>query len=66
MVNDENTNSYRVFVVDGTTAHLQIVQIGDEENGWIQIISGVQGNAEVATNNLEQLYEGAKVQPTQR
>ncbi|MDT4953930.1 MAG: hypothetical protein QOJ02_2068 [Acidobacteriota bacterium] len=64
--NDQNTNSYRVFVVDGTTAHLQVVQIGDEENGWIQILSGVQGNAEVATSNLQQLYEGAKVQPTQQ
>jgi multidrug efflux pump subunit AcrA (membrane-fusion protein) len=66
VVNDQNTNSYRVFVVDGTTAHLQVVQIGDEENGWIQIISGVQGGAEVATGNLQQLYEGAKVQPTQQ
>lgn len=66
VVNDQNTNSYRVFVVDGTTAHLQVVQIGDEENGWVQILSGVPGNAEVATSNLEQLYEGAKVQPTQQ
>jgi multidrug efflux pump subunit AcrA (membrane-fusion protein) len=66
VVNDQNTNSYRVFVVDGTTAHLQVVQIGDEENGWIQVLSGVQGGAEVATSNLEQLYEGAKVQPTQQ
>ena len=65
VVNDQNTNSFRVFVIDGTTAHLQVVQIGDEENGWIQILSGVQGNAEVATSNLDQLYEGAKVQPTQ-
>lgn len=66
VVNDQNTNSYRVFVVDGTTAHLQVVQIGDEENGWIQILSGVPGGAEVATSNLQQLYEGAKVQPTQQ
>jgi len=66
VVNDQNTNSYRVFVIDGTTAHLQVVQIGDEENGWVQILSGVQGNAEIATSNLQQLYEGAKVQPTQQ
>lgn len=66
VVNDQNTNSSRVFVIDGTTAHLQVVQIGDEENGWIQILSGVQGGAEVATSNLQQLYEGAKVQPTQQ
>jgi multidrug efflux pump subunit AcrA (membrane-fusion protein) len=66
VVNDQNTNSYRVFVVQGTTAHLRVVQVGDEENGMIQILSGVQGNEEVATSNLQQLYEGAKVQPTQQ
>lgn len=66
VVNDQNTNSYRVFVIKGTSAHLQVVQVGDEENGWIQILSGVKGEDEVATSNLEQLYEGAKVQPTQQ
>jgi multidrug efflux pump subunit AcrA (membrane-fusion protein) len=66
VVNDQNTNSYRVFVVQGTTAHLRVVQIGDEENGSIQILSGVQADEEVATDNLQQLYEGAKVQPVQQ
>ena len=66
VVNDQNTNSYRVFVIDGTTAHLQVVQVGDEENGMVQILSGVNGDAEVATSNLQQLYEGAKVQPTRK
>jgi multidrug efflux pump subunit AcrA (membrane-fusion protein) len=64
VVSDQNTNSYRVFIIKGTSAHLQVVQIGDEENGWIQILSGVKGDDELATSNLEQLYEGAKVQPT--
>lgn len=66
VVKDQNTNSYRVFVIKGTTAHLQVVQIGDEENGWIQILSGIKGDDEVAMNNLGQLYEGAKVQPTRQ
>jgi RND family efflux transporter MFP subunit len=66
VVSDQNTNSYRVFVVQGTTARLRVVQVGDEENGMIQILSGVQPNEEVATSNLQQLYEGAKVQPTQQ
>ncbi len=66
VVNDQNTNSYRVFVIDGTTARLRVVQIGDQESGMIQILSGVQPNEEVATSNLQQLYEGAKVQPTQQ
>ncbi|HKC64570.1 MAG TPA: efflux RND transporter periplasmic adaptor subunit [Pyrinomonadaceae bacterium] len=66
VVNDQNTNSYRVFTIDGTTAHLQVVQVGDEENGMVQILSGINGDAEVATSNLQQLYEGAKVQPTRK
>ena len=66
VVNDQNTNSYRVFVIQGTTARLRVVQIGDEESGMIQILSGVQAGEEVATSNLQQLYEGAKVQPTQQ
>ncbi|HYJ46854.1 MAG TPA: efflux RND transporter periplasmic adaptor subunit, partial [Pyrinomonadaceae bacterium] len=36
VVNDQNTNSYRVFTVDGETAHLQVVQVGNEENGMVQ------------------------------
>jgi multidrug efflux pump subunit AcrA (membrane-fusion protein) len=66
VVNDQNTNSYRVFVIQDTTARLRVVQVGDEENGKVQILTGVQANEEVATSNLQQLYEGAKVQPTQQ
>ncbi len=62
IVHDQNTNSYRVFVVQDNTAHLRVLQIGDEENGMVQILSGVKGDEEIATSNLEQLYEGAKVQ----
>jgi len=62
LVHDQNTNSSRVFVVQNNAAHLRVVQIGDEENGMVQILSGVKGDEEVATSNLQQLYEGAKVQ----
>ncbi|HYX41008.1 MAG TPA: efflux RND transporter periplasmic adaptor subunit, partial [Pyrinomonadaceae bacterium] len=58
--NDQNTNSYRAFVLQNGTAHLRVIQLGDEENGWLQILSGVQGDEVVATSNLQQLYEGAK------
>jgi RND family efflux transporter MFP subunit len=62
---DQNTNSYRVFTVKDNAAHLKVVQVGDEENGWIQILSGIQPDEEVAVNNQEQLYEGARVQAAQ-
>ncbi|HYY97024.1 MAG TPA: efflux RND transporter periplasmic adaptor subunit [Pyrinomonadaceae bacterium] len=65
VVRDVNTNSYRVFTVKDDAAHLRVVQVGEEENGWIQILSGVQPDEEVAVNNLEQLYEGARVQAQQ-
>jgi RND family efflux transporter MFP subunit len=65
VVRDQNTNSFRVFTVKDGAAHLKVVQIGDEENGWVQILSGVAADEEVAVNNLEQLYEGARVRAAQ-
>jgi RND family efflux transporter MFP subunit len=61
VVNDKNTNSFRVFVIQGDTARLRVVQVGDTENGMMQILNGVQANDIVGTSNLDQLYEGAKV-----
>lgn len=62
VLNDQNTQSYRVFVIQGDTAKLRVVQIGQEEGEMVQILSGVQADEVVATSNLQQLYEGAKVQ----
>ena len=58
---DPNTQSYRAFVIEGDIAKLRVVQIGTEEGDMIQILSGVQADETVATSNLEQLYEGARV-----
>lgn len=58
---DQNTQSYRVFVIQGDTAKLRVVQIGTEEGDTIQILSGVNADEVVATSNLQQLYEGARV-----
>lgn len=59
--NDESTQSYRVFVIRENVAKLRVVQLGTEENEFVQIINGVSPDEIVATNNLAQLYEGAKV-----
>jgi len=59
--NDQGTQSYRVFVIQDNVAKLRVVQLGTEENESVQIINGVNGDETVATNNLAQLYEGAKV-----
>lgn len=60
--NDQNTQSYRSFVIQDGVAKLRVVQIGQEENDDIQILSGLNADEMVATSNLPQLYEGAKVQ----
>lgn len=65
VLNDPNTQSYRVFVVQGDTARLRVVQIGTEEGDRIQILSGVEADEVVATGNLEQLFEGASVRVEQ-
>ena len=59
---DQNTQSFRVFVIQGDTAKLRVVQIGTEEGDMVQILSGVQADEVVATSNLQQLFEGARVQ----
>ena len=61
VLNDQNTQSYRVFVIQGDVARLRVVQIGQEEGDMIQILSGVEADEILATSNLDQLYEGARV-----
>ena len=58
---DQNTQSYRVFVIEGDVARLRVVQLGAEEGDTIQILSGVNADEVVATSDLGQLYEGARV-----
>lgn len=63
--NDQTTQSYRVFVIQEGLAKLKVVQIGTEENETIQILNGVNADEMVATSNLPQLYDGAKLQVVQ-
>jgi multidrug efflux pump subunit AcrA (membrane-fusion protein) len=58
---DQNTQSYRVFVIQDGVAKLRVVQIGEEEGDTIQILSGVNADEVVATSSIEQLFEGARV-----
>lgn len=61
VLSDQNTQSYRVFVIQNNTAKLRVVQLGTEEGELVQILSGVNADEVVATSNLQQLYEGARV-----
>jgi multidrug efflux pump subunit AcrA (membrane-fusion protein) len=62
---DVNTQSYRVFVIDGDVVRLKVVQLGTQENDTYQIVSGLNGDETLAASNLEQLYEGARIQIVQ-
>jgi RND family efflux transporter MFP subunit len=62
VVNDQSTQSYRVFVIQENVAKLRVVQLGTEEGDMLQIINGVNADETVAVSNLDQLYEGARVE----
>jgi RND family efflux transporter MFP subunit len=58
---DQSTQAYRAFVIVENVAKLRVLQLGTEENDTVQILSGLNADELVATSNLEQLYEGARV-----
>lgn len=62
VLNDQATQSQRMFVIVEGIAKLRTVQIGTEESGMVQILNGVAADEMVVTSNLDQLYEGARVQ----
>lgn len=59
--NHQATASYRAFVIVDGVAKLRVLQLGNEEGDWVQILGGLNADETVATSNLDQLYEGAKV-----
>lgn len=65
VLSDPNTKSFRVFVIQNDVAKLRVVQLGSEEGDWFQILSGVNADELLATSNLQQLYEGARVRVQQ-
>jgi len=64
LFHDQTTQSYRVFEIQDNVAKLRVVQLGVEEGDAVQILSGIEPDKFVATSNLDQLYEGAKVSVT--
>lgn len=61
VLNHQATGSFRAFVIVDGVAKLRVVQLGPEEGDYVQILSGLNADEVVATSNLDQLYEGAKV-----
>src|SRR5205814_2857755 len=59
--NDQATQSYRAFVIIDGVAKLRVLQLGPEEGDSYQILDGLNADETVATSNVAQLFEGAKV-----
>ncbi|HEX6730571.1 MAG TPA: efflux RND transporter periplasmic adaptor subunit, partial [Pyrinomonadaceae bacterium] len=51
----------RVFVIKDGQAEQRVVQLGQSEGDLVEIKTGVVGNEQVATSNLEQLSDGITV-----
>lgn len=67
VIEDVNTNSYRVFVIDDETrARLRVVQLAARQTqpGSVRILSGIQEGERVAVSGLADLYDGAPVSVT--
>jgi len=63
VIEDVNTNSYRVFVIDDDNrARLRVVQLAARQQGEaIKIVSGIEEGDRVATSSLADLYDGLEV-----
>jgi RND family efflux transporter MFP subunit len=58
-----NGQSSAIYIVDDTTARVRVVQVGESQDGMVRILAGLDHPAVVATSALNQLFDGAKVQP---
>ena len=64
VIEDVNTNSFRVFVVDRENkARIRVVQLAARQNQpeSTKILTGLKEGERVATSNLADLYDGAVV-----
>jgi RND family efflux transporter MFP subunit len=63
VIEDVNTNSYRVFVIDkDNRARLRVVQLSPQQAAdRVRILAGIEEGQRVALTNLAQLYDSAQV-----
>src|SRR5271170_3188896 len=61
VLTDPSTNSSQVFFVRDGKARVAVVQLGAVDGDMIQILSGISENFVVATNHLQDLFDGEPV-----
>lgn len=53
-----------IFVLDATdTAQLRPVTLGMRQAGWVEILTGLQGNERVVAEGIQKIRPGGKVKP---
>ena len=61
VLTDPTTNSSQVFIVRDGKARLAVVQLGEAAGEDVRILSGIAGDAVLATDHLQELYDGQTV-----
>jgi RND family efflux transporter MFP subunit len=66
LLEDPNTNSFRVFTVADGAARLRVVQPGTVGDGRVRVITGIAAGERVVARGVEQLFDGAAVRQVAR
>ncbi len=61
VLTDPSTNSSQVFFIRDGKARVAVVQLGAVDGDMIQILSGISADFVVASNHLQDLYDGEPV-----
>lgn len=61
VLTDATTNSSQVFMIVEDIARLAVVQVGERSGDLVRILSGIPQDAVVATDHLNDLYDGQPV-----
>jgi RND family efflux transporter MFP subunit len=61
LITDATTNSSQVFLIREGKARLAVVQLGERDGDQVRILTGIPADALVATDHLQDLYDGQNV-----
>jgi multidrug efflux pump subunit AcrA (membrane-fusion protein) len=61
VMTESGASSARVYVLEGDVARVRVVQTGEQEGDMVRAMNGIAAGDVVITNNLDQLYDGAKI-----
>jgi len=66
VITDPTTSSSQLFFIRDGRARLAVVQLGARDGDFVQILSGISPGAIVATDHLQDLYDGQPVQTARK